>query len=109
MPTEEQTQQTATRPVEARDVVARLESMLDFWRTHVDEFLVQLDLAHLEIRDRIAGHEDAAEAFGARLERRIAEFRRGLAEQREAVVGIQQDLRQSALAGETRTRQSGGA
>ena len=101
MSTEEQIHET-NRPAEALDVVARLESMLDFWRSHVDEFLVELDLAHMEIRDRVAGHEDAAEVFGARLEKRIAEFRRGLAEQREAVVGIQEDISQAASAGRER-------
>ncbi len=97
MPTN-QSHQT-TRPAEAVDVMARLESMLDFWRSHVDEFLVQLDLAHMEIRDRVAGHEKAAEAFGAHLERRIAELRRSLAEQREVVAGIQQDISDAASAG----------
>ena len=101
MPTHNQTHQT-TRPAEALDVMARLESMLDFWRSHVDEFLVQLDLAHMEIRDRAAAHEEAAEEFGGHLERRIAEFRRSLAQQREVVAGIQQDISQAASAGRKR-------
>ncbi len=98
MPTNNQTNQT-TRPAEALDVMARLESMLDFWRSHVDEFLVQLDLAHMEIRDRVAAHEKAAEAFEADLGRRIAEFRRSLEQQREVVAGIHKDISEAASAG----------
>ncbi len=101
MPTDNQTHET-TPPAEAFDVMSRLESMLDSWRAHVDEFLVQLDLAHMEIRDRVAGHEDAAEAFGAQLEKRIAEFRRSLAEQRDTIVGIQHDVSRAASAGRER-------
>ncbi len=101
MPTKDRTHRThpTTRPAEALDVMARLESMLDFWRSHVDEFLVQLDLAHMEIRDRVAGHEKAAEAFGADLNRRIAEFRRSLAQQREIVAGMHKDISEAASAG----------
>ncbi len=101
MATHNRTHQT-TQPAEALDVMTRLESMLDFWRSHVDEFLVQLDLAHMELRDRAEAHEEAAEEFGARLERRIAEFRRSLAQQREVVAGIQQDISQAASAGRKR-------
>ncbi len=98
MPTHNQTHQT-TRPAEALDVMVRLESMLDFWRSHVDEFLVQLDLCHMEIRDKAAEQEEAAETFSAHLERRIAEFRRFLAQQREVVAGIRKDISDAASAG----------
>ncbi len=43
----------STRSADALDVMGRFESMLDHWRAHVDEFLVQVDLAHMEIRDML--------------------------------------------------------
>jgi hypothetical protein len=92
MPTNNQT----TGPAETLDVVTRLETMLDSWRAHVDEFLVQLDLAHMEMRDRVAHHEEAAERFANQLEERIAEFRRSLTQQRETIVGIQRDVSEAA-------------
>ena len=58
MSTNNQSHQT-TRPAEALDIMTRLlQSMLDSWRSYVDQFLVQLDLAHMEIRDKVAGHEE---------------------------------------------------
>ena len=101
MSTNNQSHQT-TRPAEALDIMTRLESMLDSWRSYVDQFLVQLDLAHMEIRDKVAGHEEAAAAFGGHLEKRITAFRHSLAQQRETVVGIQHDVSEAASAGRAR-------
>lgn len=75
-----------------------LGSMLDYWRAHVDECLVQLDLAHLEVRDRFEhqkNHSESAE-FGAHLEKKIAELRRSLARERQAVVEMKHDVAQAA-------------
>ena len=88
----DQTHQT-TRPADALDVMARLESMLDFWRAHVDEFLVQLDLAHMEIRDTSGGSPGGCRGIRRHIWRGgSTKFRRSLAEQREVVAGIQKDL-----------------
>lgn len=88
----------STRPVDALDVMGRLESMLDHWRAHVDEFLVQVDLAHMEIRDLLTNSRESTEALETHLERRVNEFRHSLTEQKEAVSGIQQDVAGAAAA-----------
>ena len=60
--------------------VEQFESMLRSWRAHVDEFLVQLDLAHMELRDNISLTREASTSLEVNLEKRIASFRRSLAD-----------------------------
>lgn len=88
----------STRPADALDVMTRLESMLDHWRGHVDEFLVQLDLAHMEIRDVLTNSLESAGALEQHLEKRVNELRRSLTQQQEAARGIQQDVARAAEA-----------
>ena len=97
MPAHDRNHQS-TRPADALDVMGRLESMLDHWRAHVDEFLVQVDLAHMEIRDVLTNSLESAGALETHLDRRVNEFRRSLTEQKEAVSGIQQDVARAAAA-----------
>jgi hypothetical protein len=78
--------------------MGRLESVLDHWRAHVDEFLVQVDLAHMEIRDILTNSLESTGALETNLERRVNQFRRSLTEQKEAVSGIQQDVARAAAA-----------
>ncbi len=97
MPAHDRNHQS-TRPADALDVMGRLESVLDHWRAHVDEFLVQVDLAHMEIRDMLTNSLESTGALETQLERRVNEFRRSLTEQKEAVSGIQQDVARAAAA-----------
>ncbi len=97
MPAHDRTHQS-TRPADALDVMMRLESMLDHWRAHVDEFLVQLDLAHMEIRDTVTNPQESVAALEARVERRVNDFRRSLAQQRETATVIQKDAARAAAA-----------
>ena len=97
MPAHDRNHQS-TRPADALDVMGRLESVLDHWRAHVDEFLVQVDLAHMEIRDMLTNSLESTGALETNLERRVNEFRRSLTEQKEAVSGIQQDVARAAAA-----------
>ena len=97
MPAHDRNHQS-TRPADALDVMGRLESVLDHWRAHVDEFLVQVDLAHMEIRDMLTNSLESTGALETNLERRVNEFRRSLTQQKEAVSGIQQDVARAAAA-----------
>ncbi len=97
MPAHDRTHQS-TRPADALDVMTRLNSMLDHWRAHVDEFLVQLDLAHMEIRDALTNSLESAGELETRLEKRVNDFRHSLAQQREAATGIKQDVSRAAAA-----------
>ncbi len=97
MPAHDRNHQS-TRPADALDVMTRLESMLDHWRAHVDEFLVQLDLAHMEIGDSLTTSLESAGALETHLEKRVNDFRHFLAQQREAAAGMQQDVARAAAA-----------
>ena len=44
--------------------VEQFESVLANWRAHVDEFLVQLDLAHMELWDNVALTREASTSLG---------------------------------------------
>lgn len=84
------------------DVMTRLESMLEHWRARVDEFMVQLDLAHMEIRDGLRAAltrgDESATAFHSRLERRISELRDALPKQRKALQRILRDVQKEVEA-----------
>ena len=83
---------------EALKVWSNSNRCLRTGRAHVDEFLVQLDLAHMELRDNVALTREASTSLEVSLERRIAAFRRSLADLGQAAAGIQQDVAQAISA-----------
>lgn len=67
-------------PPYRRDAVDRLQEALAAWRSRLDELIVQLDLAGMELRDALSAQLNAAENAGLAL-------RSGLTYAGEDVVG----------------------
>ena len=83
----------ATEPPDGREVVERLQSALADWRARIDELLVQLDLAGMDLRDELAKQLRKAENTGLAVRSGIAYARDDLA----AAASAQKDSITEAL------------
>jgi len=65
------------RPSESeKDMAERLGRTLDGWRGRIDELLVQLDLAGLEVRDEVRSRIDVTENIYLAARSRLSEVKR---------------------------------
>jgi hypothetical protein len=78
------------------DAVDRLQEALAAWRSRLDELIVQLDLASMELRDALSSQLNAAENAGLALRSGLTyageDVAGGLAGPRDTIATVLEDL-----------------
>jgi uncharacterized coiled-coil DUF342 family protein len=106
----EHTQQMGTDADRQRSAIRQMGRTLDEWRTKIDELMVQLDLANLDIRDEIRKRLDTTQNVYLAARSRLTDVRddadTNLSSLRLGLEQLLRDLRRTYDAAEAAVRRS---
>jgi uncharacterized coiled-coil DUF342 family protein len=108
----EQTEQVGSGADSERSAIEQMGRTLDEWRAKIDELMVQLDLANLDIRDEIRKHFDTTQNVYLAARSRLSDVRddadTNLSSLRLGLEQLLRDLRSTYDAAEAAVRRSRG-